>query len=1422
MENLVTGYFPTNTPGVNEEQRTSGLGFVVARDSDGTIISQPTSWQDADGMLHIFGVSGAESGEAGSLRVLHQSGWQATEHGTTSNYPVFPVWTSAQVAGAPTGIGGYDLARPYDRLVAFDYAGTGHSDHLLAYRPGPSHYYSDQSVWVIERAPEWGGFTYKFTSATGLPGFDFTSSADMVVAYDYKGSGSANHLLAYRPGAGKFAIFTKQKDADTFNAVNSADSGGIGKYPLDNAADRLMPFDYTGSGKDDHLLAYRPGTGRAWVLAPQTDGSFKAVVQSSNGLGGFPLNNTADIVTGFDYNGSGSNTHLLAYRPGDGTVNGTVYILVPDGQGGFTAVVHNDASGIGDYDLKVPEDRLVPFDYTGLGMNDHILAYRPGINSWHADQTVWILERDSPDTSTYHPVVQSLHGLGGYDFASPPPLVDMVTAYDFTSGGSLAYLVAYRPGAGKVSVMGQRGGTVAPVYQVPPGPATVVTVGLHADVSAFQLDPYPDYKPSELIKMSGMTAAEAYCICTQDVTTSGWQTDKVRLPQPEEAAPPFIVSHYVADVTLLSKLGAPMPGHNVTVSADSLVEVQIGAISYQVGPGRAITVTTNDVGKLVVSIAARGLNPPTVHVNADGLESGTAIDFASQVNDFLAGTGTLPSQAGTFTPGLLEHAQTTPNKPGLGASGLADWPALKERGLTPQTVVDHCTNMYAQAAGSKQLQPAMIEGSDQPQPIVGYVIQLWDPGRPAYQAFRSHEELAAYKTYRDNHPAYGGWWDDFTNWASDVWEGIKTGAAKVAEVIVSTVTEIAVWVGNAVVSLGEMIINAIEQAVQAVEAVFQMIADAITRVIDWLKSLFAFKDIWDTKTALQDGTNKIVTLGIANLNHVGELADDWFEQKRQEVIDQFTTLKAQFATTAIGDFGNITPLPATATGSVPTAQELGSNPQATWMSNQLQTAGSNGLVRADALTAFPDSPLVTAFTDFVQDLNASTLVDDVITALGDVATAAAGLFGPANPAAAQTTPVLQLLDAVEKLALAALSALDHLVNDVLVQAVKIGNNINDLLSYAPDLGPLNTLYEWIQELGGNSNPEALTLGGLFHLVAAFFVTTIYKLFNGVDQAPFPSKAFPALPRPPWMTDDEAVADPDPNVMHTLQLVGGLMGIISIFPSLYGDLSIMWEGKVANPVSRLTSGIALFCSIFSGVVLSAPPVTGRAWAGPASGAFTAQLLQFLLGAAAFAANLAGEIKTPWLQNILGGVGGPILTSAFGIANLACLARDDDVSHASPYTWGGDMVGVISTVDSVIRIKASETDESFPWRVGVTAGVNFFANLTASIMTIVSGITTTAPRISFANLHPIATGTANKPFTLDVRARTTGGDEPCNKPLQNFTMTGGDAANLTINPDTGLVTGTPAKAGDVTVTFTVSDSNGPPFISAPVTGTISITT
>jgi hypothetical protein len=274
-----------------------------------------------------------------------------------------PVYASA------TGIGGYNLADSSDQAFAFDYDGSGKLDHLVFYRPGQG------TVWILKNSA--GQFSPVYQSGTGIGGYDQRSTNDRALAFDYDGTGKLDHLVFYRPGSG--ACFILKNSSGQFSAVYAqGDQGsGIGGYDLRSTNDRALAFDYDGTGKLDHLVFYRPGSGACCILK-NSGGQFSGVYwqgDQGSGIGGYNLRSTADRAFALSYDYTGYLKYLVFYRPG----TGTIWILQNTGVQ-FTPIYAQGepGSGIGGYDLGDSSDRVFAFDYDHSGMLDHLVLYRPG------------------------------------------------------------------------------------------------------------------------------------------------------------------------------------------------------------------------------------------------------------------------------------------------------------------------------------------------------------------------------------------------------------------------------------------------------------------------------------------------------------------------------------------------------------------------------------------------------------------------------------------------------------------------------------------------------------------------------------------------------------------------------------------------------------------------------------------------------------------------------------------------------------------------------------------------------------------------------------------------------------------------------------------------------------------------------------
>jgi YD repeat-containing protein len=153
----------------------------------------------------------------------------------------------------------------------------------------------------------------------GFNGYNFADPADVVMPLDFDGDGRQD-LLFYRPG--KRAFWLNRSNGDgTFSVVYAAGEGGNGfnGYDFADAADKVVPLDIDGDGKQD-LLFYRPGQGAFWVNRSNGDGTFSLLFASGGGgagYGGYDFASTLDQVLPLDYDGDGKHD-LAFYRPGQG------------------------------------------------------------------------------------------------------------------------------------------------------------------------------------------------------------------------------------------------------------------------------------------------------------------------------------------------------------------------------------------------------------------------------------------------------------------------------------------------------------------------------------------------------------------------------------------------------------------------------------------------------------------------------------------------------------------------------------------------------------------------------------------------------------------------------------------------------------------------------------------------------------------------------------------------------------------------------------------------------------------------------------------------------------------------------------------------------------------------------------------------
>jgi hypothetical protein len=190
--------------------------------------------------------------------------------GATPNFT--PVYQTTGGIGYYPGIDQpyFNLADNRDQVLPYDLTGSGHADGLICYRPGTG------VVYEMKHDAQNGFYTWFDQLAgiynNGMPynlKYDFSSSADRIIPYDYYSNGMTNNIVCYRPGGGACYMMVGFTTNGYGNIVYHA-SNGIGSgstfYDLSNGNDKVFAYDFSGSGKIDHLVCYRPGGKAIWIF----------------------------------------------------------------------------------------------------------------------------------------------------------------------------------------------------------------------------------------------------------------------------------------------------------------------------------------------------------------------------------------------------------------------------------------------------------------------------------------------------------------------------------------------------------------------------------------------------------------------------------------------------------------------------------------------------------------------------------------------------------------------------------------------------------------------------------------------------------------------------------------------------------------------------------------------------------------------------------------------------------------------------------------------------------------------------------------------------------------------------------------------------------------------------------------------------
>ncbi|MEO8658260.1 MAG: hypothetical protein ABI693_07305 [Bryobacteraceae bacterium] len=616
---------------------------------------------------------------------------------------------------------------------------------------------------------------------------------------------------------------------------------------------------------------------------------------------------------------------------------------------------------------------------------------------------------------------------------------------------------------------------------------------LDKGVSRLASDMNPAAAPSLFALDGGDSSLRLHA---QDAKSRLWKSDAVH----QHKAEAFEVARYRSEVSVVDKNGRALSGYTVHVAAEkgsSTIDAWSGDRFHEIDE-TGVTLTTDHLGKLTVSILAndKGLACPNLIVtgalNHTGLIQAVTVKPSSPVHTYLSGKGTLhPTNPGGALSPFDANGETLKTARVPGPNGLPD------KVLAPKA-----TAVVAQGIR----QGALVALKEKQEGVVGFGGSL----RQGSQSFEIFYSEAAMQAHRE---AAGlaqveGFWEELLDFFGDIWEGICNAVIAIAHFVVEVAREVVHFVlevAEGIAKALDLPVDGIEKAAAFMNGVFNSADADIDKVVAWLKALFDFKAIWNTKKAFEQGVlavpDYVKQLALATQHR----ADDWFSKQKLDVNKIFADIKKQYAGQTLGQQPNWQN-PAGPVSSKPVAGDAATsdftgNPHHNWLWDKTTSYAPQ---EQHALSLVSDDGPWEAFAKHMAESGT-----EFVGALGKFKDAMWTMI--VHPEQFATVVIPDLIDMVNLLIDALLDLCDAMVDAAVGLAVAAMDMLKEALGAELQWGMLNTLWAWMAKAAGHPEDTKLTFCALGSLLAAFPTTIIFKLIVGVEHEPFPGGVFPAKP-----------------------------------------------------------------------------------------------------------------------------------------------------------------------------------------------------------------------------------------------------------------------------------------------------------------------
>jgi hypothetical protein len=316
------------------------------------------------------------------------------------------------------------------------------------------------------------------------------------------------------------------------------------------------------------------------------------------------------------------------------------------------------------------------------------------------------------------------------------------------------------------------------------------------------------------------------------------------------------------------------------------------------------------------------------------------------------------------------------------------------------------------------------------------------------------------------------------------------------------------------------VINTVEDAASAVKSVFRYIERGIDDAIDWLKSLFSWADILNTKSVLEAGLLGLMTSLESNLSdstspyYAGTLFNTYFDEDvKNNIKAAFNDISSIFAPgTSMQTATNAVayPLPQSAQPMGPDAlhptsatnSQSSNGTHTNYVHNHVTSYSNNGgKLPASAMGdgTSGDDILVTLFEAITTNLvnNGDFQPMETVSSLQSIFS---------NPKNFADVAMYDIITAIEDAVLVVLDIFEGVVDALIQLAGNALAGFKNVLTATIDIPVISWLYKQI------SGGHPLTLLDLLCLVVSVPITIVYKLTFGLPDgtAPFTAASAQAL------------------------------------------------------------------------------------------------------------------------------------------------------------------------------------------------------------------------------------------------------------------------------------------------------------------------